>query len=173
NLEAASVVASANKQMVVLTIPQEPGVLYTLEARKRTGAYEANLAGDAVIIHRVVNQGMAYSIDAASPPANISNNEGSMFKAGETWVSPFNAFWVTVQSETATGFIVSVGPQPRYTGGPAPTRREPAAGAIGASLPASRAISIPISIPRARPPSPCAQGRGGLATRWRCDRPLQ
>ncbi|MET0808306.1 MAG: hypothetical protein ABWX93_06060, partial [Pseudoxanthomonas sp.] len=110
NLDAASMAGSANKQMIVFAVPQEPGVLYTLEARKRTGAYEANLAGDAVIIHRVVNDGMAYSVDAASPPANISNNEGSMFKAGETWVSPFNAYWVTVQSETTTGFIVSVGP---------------------------------------------------------------
>ena len=140
NLDTASRAGSLNTQMVVFTIPQEPGVLYTLEARKRAGSYEANLAGDAVIIHRVVNDGMAHSLDATVPPANVSNNEGSMFKVGETWVSPYNAYWVTVESETATGFVVSLGPQPRFMGGPAPMRRS-TGGTTSASQPA--VISTP------------------------------
>ncbi|MET0808096.1 MAG: hypothetical protein ABWX93_04985, partial [Pseudoxanthomonas sp.] len=93
----------------------------------------------------------------------------SMFKVGETWVSPFNAYWVTVQSETATGFIVSVGPQPRYTGGPAPVRRSPA-GATSASLPAQRARS---ASPRQGPVIRCMPRGGGVSTRWRCNQPIE
>ena len=165
NLDTASRAGSLNTQMVVFTIPQEPGVLYTLEARKRGGSYEANLAGDAVIIHRVVNDGMAHSVDATVPPANVSNNEGSMFKVGETWVSPYNAYWVTVESETATGFVVSLGPQPRYMGGPAPMRLS-SGGTTSASQPAV------LSTPADRRPGQtgeCKNERsGGIAKRQQC-----
>ena len=160
NLDAASLAGSSNTQMVVFSIPQEAGVLYTLEARKRTGAYEANLAGNAVIIHRVVNGGMAYSIDATVPPANVANNEGSMFKVGETWISPHNAYWVTVESESATGFVVSVGPQPRFMGGPAPMRRSPS-GMASASQPATLVPSPAVRKPRQT--SDCANARGQTA----------
>jgi len=165
NLDAASLAGSLNTQMVVFTVPQEAGVLYTLEARKRSGAYEANLAGNAVIIHRVVNGGMAYSVDATVPAANVANNEGSMFKAGETWVSPYSAIWVTVESESATGFVVSVGPQPRFMGGPAPVRRS-ASGTASASQPTL------LSTPQSRKPvqtGDCASGRG-QASKVGCER---
>jgi hypothetical protein len=164
NLDAASLAGSLNKQMVVFSIPQEAGVLYTLEARKRTGAYEANLAGNAVILHRVVNAGMAYSIDATVPPANVSNNEGSMFKVGETWVSPYNAYWVTVESETATGFVVSLGPQPRYMGGPAPVRLS-TGGTASAAQPAR--LSTPAT-PHPHRTGECAKGRGGISAQKQC-----
>ena len=169
-LDAASRAGSVNAQMVVFTIPQEPGALYTLEARKRAGSYEANLAGNAVILHRVVNGGMAYSVDATAPPADVSNNEGSMFKAGETWVSPYNAYWVKVESETATGFVVSLGPQPRFMGGPAPVRRSTGGTATSASQPA--VLSKPVN----RKPSQadgCATKPNGILVRWRCNRLLQ
>ncbi|HEX7802505.1 MAG TPA: hypothetical protein VF471_07100 [Pseudoxanthomonas sp.] len=166
NLDAASLAGSLNTQMVVFTIPQEAGVLYTLEARKRTGAYEANLAGNAVIIHRIVNGGTAYSVDAAVPPANVSNNEGSMFKVGETWVSPYDAYWVTVESETATGFVVSLGPQPRYMGGPAPVQRS-TGGTASASQPS--VLSTPTSR-KPRQTSDCASARGQISAKGGCGR---
>jgi gametolysin peptidase M11 len=170
NLDAASLSDSVNTQMVVFTVPQEPGVLYTLEARKRGGSYEANLAGNAVIIHRVVNGGMAYSVDATTPPANVANNEGSMFKAGETWVSPYSAYWVKVESESATGFVVSLGPKPRFMGGPAPIRQ--GNGGATASQPAMMRSEEPAS----RKPvqtAPCGTGQGGFLARWRCNQLLQ
>lgn len=169
NLDTASHAGSVNTQMVVFTIPQESGVLYTLEARKRTGSYEANLAGDAVIIHRVVNDGMAHSVDATVPPANVSNNEGSMFKVGETWVSPYSAYWVTVESETATGFVVSLGPQPRFMGGPAPIQRSPG-GTTSASQPA---VLVPSVNRRPSQVDECKNERSGILARWRCSKHLQ
>jgi hypothetical protein len=124
-LDAASMLGSNNPQMIVLQMPASADPystsMYTLEARVRTGNFESNLAGDAVIIHRIASV-VAYSIDADTPPATNSSNEGSMFKVGETWNN--GRHWVSITGRTATGFTVSVGPQPqlRVTGGNLPAR---------------------------------------------------
>ncbi len=88
--------------------------------RKRTGNYENRLAGDAVIIHEVQTgrASPAWSQDADTPPANRANNEGSMFKVGETWVSPDYAFRVKVDAATAEGFVITVRPTPRAVRAP-------------------------------------------------------
>lgn len=127
-LDYAHLPNAANTQMLLLSMPQAPDPhrtrVYTLEARQRTGTYEGALAGTAVIIHRVQQNysGLAYSQDADVPPANVSNNEGSMFKAGESWVTPEGQFLIRVVSQTATGFIVEID-KPRLTGGNNPARR--------------------------------------------------
>jgi len=121
---------SSNLQMLVLQAHQAPdpysGIFYTLEARRRGNShpYEGALAGDAVIIHRV---GPGYSFiarsqDADRPPADVSNNEGSMFKPGESWISPDGLFRVDIESQTATGFVVRIS-RPVVTGGRLPLRR--------------------------------------------------
>lgn len=121
-VDYASLAASSNVQMLVLQGPSTPdpylGTIYTVEARRPVGAYEGALAGDAVIIHAVGSEyrAMAKSQDADVPPADISNNEGSMFKVGETWRSADGRFFVRVEARTATGFTVLVG-APMKTGG--------------------------------------------------------
>jgi len=128
-LDRASLRTSANAQMVVLAMPQagDPSqtVIYTLEARVRGGDYEAQLAGDAIVIHKVQDYGTAYSMDADVPPADLANNEGSMFKVGETWTTPDGRHWVYVEAATANGFRVTVGPRPMLTGGKLPALRVP------------------------------------------------
>ena len=128
-LDRASLRGSANAQMVVLAMPQagDPSqtVIYTLEARTRSGDYEAQLAGNAIVIHKVQDYGMAYSMDADVPPADRANNEGSMFKVGETWHTPDRRHWVYVEAATANGFQVTVGPRPMTTGGNLPASRIP------------------------------------------------
>ncbi len=114
-LDRASLAGSANTQMVVLPVPGSSTRYYTVEARKRIGAYEANLAGDAVIVHSVdtTRASPAWSMDASVPPATVSNNEGSMFKVGETWNSPEptgQRFRMKVISATTEGFTVEVTP---------------------------------------------------------------
>lgn len=123
-LDRASLPGSTNLQMITLAYPDQSTRYFTIEARKRTGDYENRLAGDAVIIHEVQTsrKDPAWSVDADTPPANRANNEGSMFKVGETWVSPDYAFRVKVESATAQGFVVSIKPNPRQTL-PAPPRR--------------------------------------------------
>jgi hypothetical protein len=97
-LDRAGLAGSTNTQMLTLTYPGQSTRYYTLETRKRVGNYENRLAGDAVIIHDVQTSRKepAWSVDTDTPPANVANNEGSMFKVGETWVSPDYAFRVTV-----------------------------------------------------------------------------
>ncbi len=170
NLDSASLAGSANKQMIVLTMPAQPdpyaGTVYTVEARKRTGSYENKLAGDAVIIHRLKNFGTAYSIDADTPPANVANNEGSMFKVGETWVAPNESHWVRVEAQTATGFVVSVGAKPRTTGGNARPRSAPSA--VSASQPVRNATRTQAPQPRSREQDACTGVRGVKTQAGRC-----
>ncbi len=166
-LDRASLAGSGNRQMIVLApslITGAPGagadwvVQYTVEVRKRTpgsgvGIYEGNLAGDAVIIHGLDAGGTAFSMDASQPPADLANNEGSMFKVGETWISADGSRKVTVVSQTAEGFVVRIG-DPRFTGGrQVPGVRKPAQ--------ASRARREPAAatVPRLRNAEGCVEPR--------------
>ena len=157
-LDYAHLTGAANAQMLVLSLSPQADpyatVVYTLEARKREGTYEGNLAGNAVIIHKVERSGTAYSIDADVPPANRSNNEGSMFKVGERWVTPEASHAVTIKSQTATGFVLTVGP-PRVMSSPLPALVRPAAVTAPApssasSTPGTRAVVDDRTRPRAR-----------------------
>lgn len=122
HVDYASLRGAGNVQMLVLQAPASPdpyrGTVYTVEARGWVGHYEAALPGNAIIIHSVGNgyRAMAKSQDADIPPADFSNNQGSMFKPGETWVSPDGLFFVRVESQTANGFVVVAG-TPVRTGG--------------------------------------------------------
>jgi M6 family metalloprotease-like protein len=118
-LDRSSLRGSSQRQVITLSYPGVTNRYYTVEARKVGGSYEAAMPGDAVVVHEVLTgRGEpAWSQDADVPPATYANNEGSMFKVGETWTSPDLAFRVSVLSATAEGFVVQVRPRPR-TGGP-------------------------------------------------------
>ena len=129
-LNPPSVLNARGLQLLVLPLPVRPDpfatVVYTVEARRRTGAYESRLAGDAVIIHRVKDYGIAYSIDADEPPADHASNEGSMLKPGERWSLPEGQHWVEVVQESQNGFIVRIGARPRVMSSPLPPLVYPA-----------------------------------------------
>src|SRR3546814_7133006 len=129
-LDFAPLAGASNPQSIVLGMQPRPDpyatVFDTLEARRRTGTYESALAGDAMIIHKVEDYGTAYSVDADVPPADVSNNEGSMFKPGEAWQSPDRSRSIRVEAMTETGFTVTIGPQLRITGGRLPGLRKAA-----------------------------------------------
>ncbi len=122
-LERAGLAGATQPQMIVVRRPGDPATRYwTVEARRRVGYYESALAGNAVIIHEVFTgrQTPAQSVDADVPPATVSNNEGSMFKPGETWTAPDGSFRVRVWPANGDAFVVSVcGPRPV----PAPGRK--------------------------------------------------
>lgn len=117
-LDRSSLRGSTQVQMITLSYPGVTNRYYTVEARKVGGLYEAAMPGDAVIVHEVVTgRGEpAWSQDADVPPATYANNEGSMFKVGETWIAPDRSFRVTVLSATAEGFVVRIRPAPRKAG---------------------------------------------------------
>lgn len=160
-LDYASLAASANTQMLILAMAAQPDpyrtVVYTVEARRRSGDYESALAGDAVIIHRVDDNGTAYSVDADVPAADVSNNEGSMFKVGEVWHTPDQAHWLRVDGTTATGFLLTVGPKPRVMSSPLPALRTPAP--VSAAQPALPMEQLPsVRRTRAEDNGDCAPG---------------
>ena len=162
-LDYAHLAGSGNVQMLVLSLSPQADpyatVVYTLEARKREGPYEGALAGDAVIVHKVQASGTAYSIDADVPPANRANNEGSMFKVGERWVTPEGSHAVSVKAQTATGFVVTVGP-PRAMSSPLPPLVRPAQ-VSASSSPTRSTPAIPVR--GRKPPERCGGVRGATS----------
>ena len=83
---------------------------WTVDVRERSGLYDAELPGDAVIIHQV-DQGRdepAWCYYAAVPPDDESDNEGSMWREGETFEDAANQIQVTVDAATANGFQVTI-----------------------------------------------------------------
>ncbi|QBB71977.1 hypothetical protein ELE36_17295 [Pseudolysobacter antarcticus] len=111
-LDRASLIGSTHLQMIQVSLPGAATThYYVIEARKKIAAsYESNLAGDAVIIHEVdqTRAEPSWSVDTDIPPANVSNNEGSMFKVGESWNAPAGAFSLHVDSSTTDGFVLSL-----------------------------------------------------------------
>ncbi len=103
--------STANKRFA--RIPLSDGSHYIVEARKETGNYESNLAGTAIIIHHVVSgrQQPPWLVDEDVPPANYSNNEGVMWKVGETFVDDIDGYTVEVLSATTNGFQVRIAAQ--------------------------------------------------------------
>jgi len=113
-LDAAELASSSKLQMIVVTLPRAPSThFYTIEARRAGVAgdlYDHNLAGSAVIIHEVdtTRAEPAWSVDAQVTPADIGNDAGTMFKAGEAWIEASGAFSISVVSATTNGFVVNV-----------------------------------------------------------------
>lgn len=111
-LDRSSLVGSTNAQMIEVTLPppQPESHYYVIEARTRVPGFEANLAGNAVIIHEVnLNRGEpAWSVDATVPPADVADDPGSMFVVGESWTEPNGAFTVRVTAQTPDGYVLDV-----------------------------------------------------------------
>lgn len=145
-LQFASLAGASGVQMIVLTMPAQVDpsqtVSYTLEARRPMGDYETRLAGTAIIIHRL-SGGTAYSQDASVPPADRANNEGSMFKVGESWSAPGGAYLLQVDATTANGFLITLSALRigQATGGNLPARSDTGANATVAPKPTSAPTS--------------------------------
>lgn len=107
-LDHTALAGAANYQIAV--IPVREGRWYTVEARQRTGDYEAELPADAVIIHQVDldRSEPSWAVDADEPPANYGDNEGTQWLPGETFSIYEDGVTISVDSATATGFEVTI-----------------------------------------------------------------
>ncbi len=84
-------------------IPRTDGTYYTVEAR-RFVSYDANLPAEAVIMHHVTDR--AYVVD---PDGNQNPDDaGARWLPGETFTDPTSGIIVTVDSQTAEGFVVTI-----------------------------------------------------------------
>lgn len=157
HLDAVDLRTTDGVQMILLEGDAQPDpyrtVLHVIEARRRGGTYEAGLAGDAVIIHVLQDYGIARSVDADMPAADLAANEGSMFKPGEQWGTPDGLHYLQVVSATDTGFVVRIGPRPRVMSTPVPALERLAATASSTALPSPwprrQTPALPVL------PSPC------------------
>jgi hypothetical protein len=94
----------ANGDMLMAEVRISDRSVYTIESRMTAG-YDNPLPGEAVLIHRV-DDGRAYVVD---PDNNGNPNDaGAMWLPGETFRDTENAIVVTVESATATGFLVRI-----------------------------------------------------------------
>lgn len=108
SLDHTALSGSTNYQVAIIPIG-DGSSWYTVEARLRSGDYEASLPGDAVIIHEVANRAEpSWAVDGDTPPANYGDNEGTMWKVGETFIDAVNGILIQVDAATATGFVVTI-----------------------------------------------------------------
>ena len=101
---------SATNTLLIEVPIEGSSTYYTIEARDRSGNYDGNLPGKAVIIHEVVSNRSepSWAVDGDVPPANYGNNPGTMWVVGETYTDSANGISIIVQSETPDGFVVVV-----------------------------------------------------------------
>lgn len=72
--------------------------------------YDANLPGEAVIIHQIEpgRSQPAWAYDAEAPPDNDSSGEGTMWRVGETFTDPAAEISISIDSQTPDGFELTI-----------------------------------------------------------------
>ncbi len=93
----------AGGDYLMARVPLTDGTYYTVEARRFVG-YDESLPAEAVIMHHVTNR--AFLVD----PDNNGNpdDDGPPWLPGETFSDPTNGITVTIDSQTAEGFVVTI-----------------------------------------------------------------
>ncbi|NNK49645.1 MAG: choice-of-anchor D domain-containing protein, partial [Gemmatimonadetes bacterium] len=84
-------------------IPRIDGTYYTVEARRSIG-YDVNLPDQAVIMHHVTSRAFVVDPDGNGNP----DDEGARWKTGETFTDAESGITVTIDSETADGYVVTI-----------------------------------------------------------------
>jgi M6 family metalloprotease-like protein len=89
---------------------------YAVEVRERQGDYDGNLPGNAVLVFEIDpgRREPAWLYDESVPPADFSDNEGSMWKVGEVFEDAASEIEISIDGTTAEGFwlTITVGPPP-------------------------------------------------------------
>jgi uncharacterized repeat protein (TIGR02543 family) len=103
-LERLALPQTSNYRLINIPIQGDPNHFYSVEVRKLAG-YDVKLPGQAVIIHEIIND-YAYVLDVDGN--GNTGDAGAMWTVGETFSDPANQISVSVDSETTSGFIVTV-----------------------------------------------------------------
>jgi hypothetical protein len=101
-------VNSTNYLMAQIPIPNS-NQFYTVEARMKTGGYDAGIPGDCVIIHKVDPSRADRWAQVVDPDNNGDPNDaGAMWTPGETFTDSSNNISVQVLNSSSSGFTVSI-----------------------------------------------------------------
>ncbi len=105
-LEQLALPQTGNYKMIQIPI-NGTSRFYTVEVRRQTG-YDYKLPGQAAIIHEV-DPARANEAQVIDPDNNGNTGDaGAQWTVGETFTDAANKITVTIQSATATGFVVYV-----------------------------------------------------------------
>ncbi|MGD2116567.1 MAG: CARDB domain-containing protein, partial [Acidobacteriota bacterium] len=88
---------------LMVEIAADADTTYTVEARKQVG-YDAGIPSEGVVIHDLSYQAFVVDEDGDGDP----NDEGAVWVPGETFQDAANGVSVTVESDTGTGYVVTV-----------------------------------------------------------------
>jgi M6 family metalloprotease-like protein len=106
-LEQLALPKTGNYRLAMIPIDGSATNFYTVEVRNWAG-YDVKLPGEAVIIHEVDTN--------RTRPANVvdidgdgdTGDEGAMWNVGETFTDASNSITVSVDSELASSFVVTI-----------------------------------------------------------------
>ncbi len=109
-LDPLAQASTANYRIALIPIPASIS-FYAVEARDLLGNYDGNVPGHAVIITEVLNTRSepVWVVDSDVPPAGYGDNEGSMWRAGETFVDAANEIQIEVLGVVGDGFEIRIG----------------------------------------------------------------
>ncbi len=157
-LEQLAQPQTSNFLMVQAPIGGSPSRFYTVEVRRQVG-YDATLPGQAVIIHQV-------DLDREIPAQVIDSDRngdtgdaGAQWLPGETFVDAAANISIRVDSQTATGFVVTV--RNGNPSAPTPTATATRRPATNTPTPRHTATHTPTAT-RTRGPTPTPT----LTPRW-------
>lgn len=94
---------SAPGNFMMARIPLADGTYYTVESRRSAG-YDAYLPAETVVLHHVDGRAFVVDSDGDGDP----NDDGAQWMPGETFVDAANGITVTVESQVAEGFLVTI-----------------------------------------------------------------
>ncbi|MBN2549925.1 MAG: hypothetical protein JXB15_12250 [Anaerolineales bacterium] len=108
-LERLALPQTSNYRMVKIPIGGSTSYFYTVEARKRAaGSYDMQLKGSGVIIHEVDRfRGIPAHVIDIDGNGN-TGDAGAMWLPGETFIDSTNQITITVDSETTSGYVVTI-----------------------------------------------------------------
>lgn len=107
-LDGIAIQSTEQARMIKVPIPGTSR-WFTVEARDLSG-YDQQLPDAAVIISEVdpTRSEPAWAVDTDLPPAPYGNNEGTMFRVGETYVDEASGIRIRIEAQTNNGFQVEV-----------------------------------------------------------------
>lgn len=92
-----------------------PTQWYTIESRRRVG-YDVEIPGEAVVIHEVTHFREDRAAQVVDPDGDGDPNDaGAMWLPGENFYDAAKGVQIFIESETSTGYVVSITNSPRGT----------------------------------------------------------
>ena len=119
-LERLALPQTSASRMIILPVNGSQTLFYTVEVRRWAG-YDVKLPLQGVIIHQVNTTTFTPAVVIDADNNGNTGDAGAAWTVGETFSDVAYGITVTVSSETATGYVVTVTNNPSILPTPTPT----------------------------------------------------